>query len=269
MKKTICLILTLFLCLSLCACHRFDNSYTEIWSCIDEFDDVDFDFEKYILDLQSDSTVSVELLDLGDYHNELLASAYRIIYGAKDGIIIYVCHDVDSAKKFYNIEKKEVSRVYTPYWSLVRINNIVFKPVPVSQSNHIMLDIMSELGIEDSYVLKIHTKEQVFRSFTKKSFDEIISEIESKGYNMIVYEQNAEDQTIRCSFVSEDGTDMYEIIACHNKDSNGYVLNYLSTFRDFKDENAVTQIYYTLGDDYSMLFFGNSIETRDFWNEIR
>lgn len=128
---------------------------------------------------------------------------------------------------------------------------------------------MSDLGIEDSYTLKVHNERQVFRSSTRKSLDEIIQAIENKGYEILSHDQNTENKVDVYTFVSEDGTDMYEIIACHHENSKDYVRGYMSWFYEMETDDTVTQVYYSFNDGYSMMFFGNSIETRDFWNDIK
>lgn len=126
MKRIVSLILILIICLSISGCYRYDETYTEIWSCIDEFDVEGFDSEEFISNCQSDSSIEVDSLDWGDFREEFIQYVYQIIYGELKGVLICVCYDVNSAKEYFEIEKKNVSRIYEPYWSLVRINNIVF-----------------------------------------------------------------------------------------------------------------------------------------------
>ena len=266
MKRIISLLLILIVCISISGCYSYDETYTEIWSCIDEFDIDDFDSQQFISDLQANPDISLELSNPYSEPNEYVYSA---VYGDKKVLFVYLYNDIDSAKECFEIEKKLFSRTYTPYWSLVRINNIVFRPLQTSQSNGIMPEIMSDLGIEDSYTLKVHNERQVFRSSTKKSLDEIIQAIENKGYEIFSHDQNTENKVDSYVFVSEDGTNVYEIIACHNENSKDYVRGYMSWFYEMETDDTVTQVYYSFNDGYSMMFFGNSIETRDFWNEIR
>ena len=267
MKKIISIILIFIVCLSISGCNQYDDSYTEIWSCVNEFDIDKFDFEEVIVELQSKTDIKFELSN--NYHEELVEKQYVAVNGDLSTVSVSVCYDKNSAREFFEEQKNVVSGIYTPYWSLVRINNVVFRPVHVGQSNFIMPEIMSCLGIEDSYTLKIHNKSQVFHSSTNKSLDSIIGEIKSKGYEIFLHSQNTEDKVDTYTFISEDGTNVYEIIACHHKNSKDYVREYLDWFYEMETDKTVTQIYYSFNDEYSMMFFGNSIETRSFWNEIR
>ena len=269
MKKTISIVLILVICLSLSSCYLFDDTYKEIWSCIDEFDVDEFDATSLISHFQSDPDVLVESSDLMGYRTELIESSYIMIYSNESAVLVYICYDTNSAKELYDSHLTSVSRVFTPYESLVRINNAVFCPLYIGQSNLMMPKIMSEIGIEKSCTLKVCTKRRSILSFTNKSLDEIVSKIESRGYSIVRHNYDEDTQVNDYSFVSEDGTDMYEIVACHHKNSIKYVLACLSYIYEMETDDTVTQIYYSFNDGYSMIFFGNSIETRDFWNEIR
>lgn len=269
MKRIVSLILILIICLSISGCYSYDETYTEIWSCIDEFDIDDFDSEEFLEGLLCKTDITFESSSVGDTCKELVEKEYWAIKGESSTVFISVCYDTKSSKEYFEIEKKFISRINTPYWSLVRINNIVFWSMDVGQSSSIMPEIMSDLGIEDSYTLKVHNERQVFRSSTRKSLDEIIQAIENKGYEIFSHDQNTENKVDVYTFVSEDGTNVYEIIACHNENSKDYVRGYMSLFYEMETEDTVTQVYYSFNDGYSMMFFGNSIETRDFWNEIR
>ena len=266
MKRILSLILILIVCLSISGCYSYDETYTEIWSCVEEFDIDDFDSQQFISDLQANPDISLELTNPYSESNEYV---YAAVYGDKNVLFVHLCNNVDSAKEVFEGQKKLCLRTYTPYWSLVRINNVVFHPLHTSQSNGIMPEIMSDLGLEGSYTLKVHNERQVFRSSTQKSLDEIVQAIENKGYEIFSHDQNTENKVDVYTFVSKGGTDMYEIIACHHENSKDYVRGYMSWFYEMETEDTVTQIYYSFNDGYSMMFFGNSIETRDFWNDIR
>ena len=267
MKKIISIIVLFVICIHLSGCNRYDDSYTEIWSCVNEFDVEGFDSKEFISELQKQTDISLK--SSNNYYTELVEMQYVAVKGTGNATTVCVCYDVNSAKTFFEEQKSLVSRIYTTYCSLVRINNVVFIPLPVSQSNSIMPDIMSDLGIEDSHTLKIHNKSQVFRSSTNKSLDEIVCKIENKGYKLFLHDRNEEDKVDSYRFISEDGTDIYEIIACHHENSKNYVREYLDWFYEMETDDTATQIYYSFNDEYSMMFFGNSIETRDFWDEIR
>ena len=262
------MVLIFMVCLSVSGCYRYDESHTEIWSCVNEFDIEGFDSNEFITKLQSQSEINLEPFE-SHHDTELVESQYFAVKSLGNAVItIYVCYDTNSAKTLFEIHKRGLSRIYTPYWSLVRINNVVFSPLHNSQSNSTMSEIMKELGIEDSHTLKIHNERQVFRSSTKKSLDEIVQAIENEGYKILLHKQK-QDNVEQYSFISEDGVDMYEVIACHNKNSKDYVREYLDWFYKMETEDTATQIYCSFNDGYSMMFFGNSIETRDFWNKIR
>ena len=269
MKKIISILLILIVCLTINGCNIYDESYSEIWSCVNEFDIEEFDLDISITDIPYIQEASLDTIRIPEDDKYTIKESYMAYYGNLKAVYIYVCADVDSAKKIYEEQRSSLSRIYTPYWSLVRINNIVFRPLQTSQSNSIMPEIMSDLGIEDFHTLKIHNKSQVFRSSTNKSLDEIVCEIENKGYKLFLHDRNEEDKVDSYRFISEDGTDIYEIIACHHENSKNYVREYLDWFYEMETDDTATQIYYSFNDEYSMMFFGNSIETRDFWNEIR
>lgn len=264
-EKIFSLMLIIFCVLSLSSCYLLDDSYTEIWSCIDEFDIPTFDSDEFLADLQADSNVSVEEQN-SHYEN---IRRFIAVYGDRKVVTFHICEDADSAREFYKDKLQIVSRIYTPYWSLVRVNNVVFEPLIIHESNDIMPQIMSNLGIENSHTLKVYTKWYAIPSSTDKSLDEIVAEIESRGYVKVKYIYDEEDQIYQYSFVSEDGTDMYEILACSDENSENFVWGYLDWFYEMVTEDTVTRIYYSFNDGYSMIFFGNSIETRNFWNEIR
>ena len=267
MKKIISIILLLLVCISISGCNRYDDSYTEIWSCVNEFDIEGFDSNEFITKLQSQTEINLE--SSNNHYTEWVENQYVAVKGLGAVASISVCYDLNSAKTFFEEQKSFVSRIYTPYWSLVRINNVVFEPLHINQSNSIMPEIMSDLGIEDSYTLKIHNERQIFRSSTDKSLDEIVCAIENKGYKLFLHDRTEEYKVDSYSFISEDGTDIYEIIACHHEKSKNFVRGYLDWFYKTETDDTVTQIYYSFNDGYSMMFFGNSIETRDFWDEIR
>lgn len=269
MKKLICLLLIFINCISLCACVSKDDSYVEIWSCIDEFDDVDFDFEKYILDLQNNPDITVEERKILDFEEDIIEYSYVVGFGEKKGIFIDVCYDVDSAKEYYSTKKAEISRIYSPYFSLVRIDNVVLNTMPNSESGSILPDIMNAAGIEEQYLLKIHTKRRIYLKPTDKSLEEIIGEIENRDYYLLHHTEDSDVQVNTYSFVSDDGTNTYEIIACHHENSINYVIAYLSYLKKYGDPYSTVQVFYSINSDYSMMFFGHSIETGDFWNEIR
>ena len=270
MKKIVSIIiLILIVCLTTNGCNIYDESYSEIWACVNQFDIEGLDYNISINDIPTIEEASLDTLHITEDDKDIINAAYTAYYGDLKAVFIYVCTDVNSAKLYYERQKAMVSRIYTPYMSLVRINNVIFRPLPTRQSNSIVPEIMSDFGIEDSYSLKIHNKTQIFRSSTNKSLDEIVSKIESKGYKIVIHDQGTEDKVDSYTFLSENGTDMYEITACHNENARDYVRGYLDWFYEMETEETVTQIYYSFNDEYSLMFFGNSIETRDFWNEIR
>ena len=83
MKKLICLLLVFANCVLLCSCFQTDDSYTEIWSCIDEFDNTGFDAEKYIADLQNDPNVTVEESIILDSEKDIVEYSYVATFGKK------------------------------------------------------------------------------------------------------------------------------------------------------------------------------------------
>ena len=269
MKKLICLLLIFANCILLCSCFQTDDSYTEIWSCIDEFDNTGFDAEKYIADLQNDPNVTVEEKKILDHKEGIVEHYYVATFGEKSGIIINVCDDVECAKEYYTKQKTMISRIYSPYFSLVRIDNVVFNSLPNMESNSILPEIMNAAGIEEQYLLKIHTQRRIYLKPTDKSLEELLEEIEKRGYYILYHSEDADIQLNIYSFASDDGRNMYEIIACHHENSINYVIEYLSYLTEYGDPYSTVQVYYSINSDYSMMFFGNSIDTADFWNEIR
>ena len=263
--KAISVVLIIFMLLSLTGCYLFDSSYTEIWSCIDEFDLPDFDSDEFLSALQADQSISVEE---SQWFKENERS-FTVVYGEGKVIVLFICEDVDDAKELFRDKMDIFSMIFSPYASLVRVNNIVFYPLPVQSSNDIMAQFMNKLGIENSYNLKVYTKSCLIPTSTDKSLDEIVKEIENRGYIKYDMGCNENEQIYEYAFVSEDGVNMYEIVAFAHEGSVISVLGCLYGIYLMANEDTVTRMYCSFNDGYSMIFFGNSIETQNFWNEIR
>lgn len=98
MKKIISIILLLLVCISISGCNHYDDSYIEIWSCVNEFDVEGFDSKEFILELQKRTDISLK--SSNNYYTELVEMQYVAVKGTGNAITVCVCYDVNSAKIF-------------------------------------------------------------------------------------------------------------------------------------------------------------------------
>lgn len=264
MKKII--VLLLIFSLSLTSCN-FTGNAIEVWSRFDEFDEMDFDFDQYITNMQAN-----EIDQITSWKESGNAQIYQVAYSDQSILYFDVCNDIETAKSIHQkyVDEFIGVRAISPLMTSIRIDNIVVRPNADIISNERLIHFARSIGIKSDQIVlnKINKFSRIIRKDTEKTFESILKSMEERGYSLIDRISIIDEDHQICTYVSDDNSTVYEIfmISGDQARSNLYY-RIRAAIIDFPHDHV--HVYYSIGDDYCMYFMGSSIETSDFWNEIR
>lgn len=279
MKKIVCLLLIVIICLSLFGCDS--DRMMETWTDFAEFDDMNFNLDEYISSV-TDNGGSVTLIEekFSNFFDDIIPTeCYSVDFADSVNFIICVFDSVDSAKEAHVGIKNELVKfkVDRSCVQAIRIDNIIVWGL-TDDDNRRIIDFAKDIGIPEDKI-KLHKNNAfwlVLRRDTDKTAEEIISAMEEKGYTVIskeVYENDDSELYLYSEIyiiASEDYSTVYQLNVFKGDAPKAYCYSVLRIMHDLYliKENAC-HIYYSHSDEASMFIMGVSAETRNFWDEIR
>lgn len=279
MKKIVCLLLIVIICLSLFGCDS--DRMMETWTDFAEFDDMNFNLDEYV-SYVTDNGGAVTLVEekFSNFFDGIIPTeCYSIDFADSANFIICVFDGVDSAKEAHVGIKNELLKFKVDRSSVqaIRIDNVIVWGLSYD-NNRCIIDFAKDIGIPEDKI-KLHKNNEfwlVLRRDTDKTAEEIISAMEEKGYTVIskeVYEDDDSELYLYSEIyiiASEDYSTVYQLNVFKGDAPKSYCYSTLRVMHDLYliKENAC-HIYYSYGDEVSMFIMGVSAETRNFWDEIR
>lgn len=279
MKRIICVLLVLVICISLFGCSTAPMQ--ETWSNFAEYDGVGFDIEEYSAVVESNGG-AVELLPSTEYNlfGEIIPEArFFIKYADETGFLIAIFESIDDAKVAHGYVKEKYAfiKVDNPYVVGIRIDNAVVFGLK-EENNRKIIEFANEIGISDEHInlQKNNQHWRIARRDTDKTKEDILRSIENKGYIAIdeyVSESNDEGIYLKSTtyvFASEDYSTVYQLYVTEGENARAYLYTtmlYYPEFYNIKENKC--HIYYSLNDGYAMFILGVSRNTKNLWDEIR
>lgn len=279
MKKIVCLLLIVIICLSLFGCDS--DRMMETWTDFAEFDDMNFNLDEYISSV-TDNGGAVTLVEekFSIFFDGIIPTeCYTIDFADSTNFIICVFDGVDSAKEAHVGIKNELVKfkVDRSCVQAIRIDNVIVWGITYD-NNRCIIDFAKDIGIPEDKI-KLHKNNAfwlVLRRDTDKTAEEIISAMEEKGYTVIskeVYEDNDSELHLYSEIyiiASEDYSTVYQLNVFKGDVPKSYCYSTLRVMHDLYliKENAC-HIYYSHGDEASMFIMGVSENTKKLWDEIR
>ncbi len=272
MKKVICLILSLMICLSLTGCGRRES---EAWSGSAEFDIADFDHDKYLSSVKESGG---EVTPTNVYiEGERQKNFIR--YADGSSFFLSKFSSTDDAKEYQRNKIADYAIViaYDPNIIMIRVNNTVALGVGTEQ-NKAVISFARDIGIPEDqiHLQKGNRTWRIARRDTDKLPLEIMESVESEGYTVLYQEKLRENigtdpvESAYYAIASEDYSSVYYLYMMSGKHANGLCYTtMLALFDSFPIVDNACHVYYSINDGYSLFIMGASAETKDFWDEIR
>lgn len=246
----------------------------ELYQIFKEFDDVKFDFQKYVEHLKKEDPSSVIELPITETGGKIYSA-----YISLDNIHfeLEVFDNIDNAKVFYIAElEKDGNMTLINHRSFIRVDNVCVDIYPSNAENSVkILQILQDIGLEaiDPALLN----EELTYGFvnTNKSEEDIISTIKSLGYLVYNRINQGAVETVY-TIISDRGTEYVKlhIYSANNVDKNvfvGEIDNYEAYLNSVFLLGGHERFIFSFSDEsnYAMLIVSNTDAVDKFWDSVK
>lgn len=246
----------------------------ELYQIFKEFDDVKFDFQKYVEHLKKEDPSSIIELPIPE-SEEKVYSAYISL----DNIHFWlnVFDNIDSAKISYVAElEREETLTLVNHRSFIRVDNVCIDIYPSNIENSVkLLQILQDIGLEP--IEPILLNEELTYDFvnTNKTEEDIIYAIKSLGYFVYGRSEQGAVETVY-TVISNSGTEYMKlhIYSANHVDKNAFV-GEIDNYEEYLSAGFLLggneRFIFSFSEEsnYAMLIVCNTDAVDQFWKSVK